>query len=66
MARHVQAMVEFQDAGAEVFDYGNSIRDEARQGGYERAFEFPGFVPGLHPAAVLRGQGPVPLGRAVR
>ena len=42
MARHVQAMVEFQDAGAEVFDYGNSIRDEARLGGYERAFEFPG------------------------
>ena len=45
MAHHVQAMVEFQDAGAEVFDYGNSIRDEARLGGYERAFEFPGFVP---------------------
>ncbi|HEY6811848.1 MAG TPA: urocanate hydratase, partial [Propionibacteriaceae bacterium] len=37
MARHVQAMVEFSDAGAEVFDYGNSIRDEARLGGYERA-----------------------------
>ena len=35
-------------------------------GGYDRAFDFPGFVPGLHPAAVLRGQGPVPLGRAVR
>ena len=65
MAKHVQAMVEFQDAGAEVFDYGNSIRDEARQGGYDRAFEFPGFVPGLHPAAVLRGQGPVPLGGAL-
>src|SRR6476646_9903403 len=43
MARHVRAMVEFQDAGAEVFDYGNSIRDEARKGGYDRAFEFPGF-----------------------
>ena len=52
--------------GAEVFDYGNSIRDEARKGGYDRAFEFPGFVPGLHPAAVLRGQGPVPLGGALR
>ncbi|HEV2930416.1 MAG TPA: urocanate hydratase, partial [Propionibacteriaceae bacterium] len=45
IARHVQAMVEFSDGGAEVFDYGNSIRDEARKGGYERAFEFPGFVP---------------------
>ena len=66
MARHVEAMVGFLDAGAEVFDYGNSIRDEARQGGYDRAFDFPGFVPGLHPAAVLRGQGPVPLGGAVR
>ncbi len=66
MAAHVRAMVEFQDKGAEVFDYGNSIRDEARKGGYDRAFEFPGFVPGLHPAAVLRGQGPLPLGRAVR
>src|SRR5699024_9721838 len=45
MARQVQAMVEFQDAGAEVFDYGNSIRDEARHAGYDRAFAFPGFVP---------------------
>ncbi|MBV9830367.1 MAG: urocanate hydratase, partial [Marmoricola sp.] len=45
MAAHVRAMVEFQDRGAEVFDYGNSIRDEARKGGYDRAFEFPGFVP---------------------
>ena len=45
-----------------------ATRSAARrgQGGYERAFEFPGFVPGLHPAAVLRGQGPVPLGGAVR
>src|SRR5699024_2480593 len=45
MARQVQAMVEFQDAGAEVFDYGNSIRDEARHAGCDRGFEFPGFVP---------------------
>ena len=45
MAKHVKAMVEFQDAGAEVFDYGNSIRSEAQLGGYERAFNFPGFVP---------------------
>ena len=42
MARHVEAMVGFLDAGAEVFDYGNSIRGEARLGGYDRAFAFPG------------------------
>ena len=58
MARHVQAMVEFQDAGAEVFDYGNSIRDEARQGGYERAFEFPGFVPAYLRPLFCEGKGP--------
>src|SRR5258706_1519793 len=45
MAKHVEAMVGFMDAGAEVFDYGNSIRGEAKLGGYERAFAFPGFVP---------------------
>jgi urocanate hydratase len=58
MARHVQAMVEFQDAGAEVFDYGNSIRDEARLGGYERAFEFPGFVPAYIRPLFCEGKGP--------
>jgi len=58
MARHVQAMVEFQDAGAEVFDYGNSIRDEARQGGYDRAFEFPGFVPAYIRPLFCEGKGP--------
>ncbi|HEY8295447.1 MAG TPA: urocanate hydratase, partial [Micrococcaceae bacterium] len=58
MARHVQAMVEFQDAGAEVFDYGNSIRDEARKGGYERAFEFPGFVPAYIRPLFCEGMGP--------
>jgi urocanate hydratase len=58
MARHVQAMVEFQDVGAEVFDYGNSIRDEARQGGYERAFEFPGFVPAYIRPLFCEGKGP--------
>src|SRR5699024_12695375 len=46
MARHVEAMVGFADDGAEVFDYGNSIRDEARRGGRERAFTCPGFAPG--------------------
>ena len=58
MARHVQAMVEFQDSGAEVFDYGNSIRDEARQGGYDRAFEFPGFVPAYIRPLFCEGKGP--------
>ena len=66
MAAHVEAMVGFADAGAEVFDYGNSIRGEAQLGGYQRAFDFPGVRARVHPAAVLRGQGPVPLGRAVR
>jgi urocanate hydratase len=58
MARHVEAMVGFQDAGAEVFDYGNSIRDEARQGGYERAFAFPGFVPAYIRPLFCEGKGP--------
>ncbi len=58
MAVQVQAMVEFQDAGAEVFDYGNSIRDEARQGGYERAFAFPGFVPAYIRPLFCEGLGP--------
>ena len=43
MARHVEAMVGFQDAGAEVFDYGNSIRAEARLGGYDAGVRLPGF-----------------------
>ena len=55
---HVRAMVEFQDAGAEVFDYGNSIRDEARKGGYDRAFEFPGFVPAYIRPLFCEGKGP--------
>ncbi|KIP53199.1 urocanate hydratase [Leucobacter komagatae] len=58
MAQHVRAMVEFQDAGAEVFDYGNSIRDEARKGGYDRAFEFPGFVPAYIRPLFSEGLGP--------
>jgi urocanate hydratase len=58
MARHVEAMVGFQDAGAEVFDYGNSIRDEARQGGFGRAFAFPGFVPAYIRPLFTRGMGP--------
>ena len=58
MARQVAAMVGFQDTGAEVFDYGNSIRDEARQGGYDRAFDFPGFVPAYIRPLFCEGMGP--------
>jgi urocanate hydratase len=58
MAKHVQAMVEFKDGGAEVFDYGNSIREEARLGGYDRAFEFPGFVPAYIRPLFCEGKGP--------
>jgi urocanate hydratase len=58
MAKHVRAMVEFQDGGAEVFDYGNSIREEARLGGYDRAFEFPGFVPAYIRPLFCEGKGP--------
>ncbi|NEW38188.1 urocanate hydratase [Nocardia cyriacigeorgica] len=58
MAKHVEAMVGFMDKGAEVFDYGNSIRDEARKGGYGRAFEFPGFVPAYIRPLFEEGLGP--------
>lgn len=58
MATHVEAMVGFLDNGAEVFDYGNSIRDEARQGGYGRAFAFPGFVPAYIRPLFCEGKGP--------
>ena len=58
MAAHVRAMVEFQDAGSVVFDYGNSIRDEARKGGYDRAFAFPGFVPAYIRPLFCEGKGP--------
>jgi urocanate hydratase len=58
MARHVAAMVGFLDAGAEVFDYGNSIRGEAQLAGYERAFAFPGFVPAYIRPLFCEGKGP--------
>ena len=58
MAAHVQAMVGFQDAGAEVFDYGNSIRGEAELAGYARAFAFPGFVPAYIRPLFCEGRGP--------
>jgi urocanate hydratase len=58
MARHVEAMVGFQDRGAEVFDYGNSIRGEAKTVGYSRAFDFPGFVPAYIRPLFCEGKGP--------
>jgi urocanate hydratase len=58
MAQHVQAMVGFLDAGAEVFDYGNSIRGEAQLAGYDRAFDFPGFVPAYIRPLFCAGKGP--------
>jgi urocanate hydratase len=58
MANQVEAMVGFQDRGAEVFDYGNSIRGEAQLGGYERAFSFPGFVPEYLRPLFCEGKGP--------
>ena len=58
MAAHVAAMVGFLDAGSEVFDYGNSIRDEARLGGFDRAFAFPGFVPAYIRPLFAEGKGP--------
>jgi urocanate hydratase len=58
MAVHVAAMVGFLDAGAEVFDYGNSIRGEAELAGYTRAFAFPGFVPAYIRPLFCEGKGP--------
>ena len=58
MGAHVEAMVGFQDAGAEVFDYGNSIRGEAQLAGYQRAFDFPGFVPAYIRPLFCEGKGP--------
>jgi urocanate hydratase len=58
MAAQVAAMVGFLDAGAEVFDYGNSIRGEAELAGYSRAFAFPGFVPAYIRPLFCQGKGP--------
>lgn len=58
MAKHVEAMVGFLDRGADVFDYGNSIRAEAELGGYDRAFAFPGFVPAYIRPQFEEGRGP--------
>jgi len=58
MAAHCEAMVGFMDAGAEVFDYGNSLRAEARLGGFERAFDYPGFLPAYIRPLFCEGKGP--------
>ncbi len=58
MAAHVEAMVGFMDKGAQVFDYGNSIRGEAMLAGYSRAFDFPGFVPAYIRPLFCEGKGP--------
>jgi urocanate hydratase len=58
MARHVSALVELLDRGAEVFDYGNSLRAEAELGGCSRAFDYPGFVPAYIRPLFSQGRGP--------
>jgi urocanate hydratase len=58
MAVHVEAMVGFQKRGAEVFDYGNNIRTEAKAAGYADAFAFPGFVPAYIRPLFSEGKGP--------
>ncbi len=58
MAAHVEAMVGFMDAGSEVFDYGNSLRAEAKLGGFERAFDYPGFIPAYIRPLFCEGKGP--------
>ncbi|MBW3666107.1 MAG: urocanate hydratase [Actinobacteria bacterium] len=58
MTRHCEAMVGFQEAGAEVFDYGNNLRGEAREAGYADAFSYPGFVPAYIRDLFCEGSGP--------
>jgi urocanate hydratase len=58
MARHCAAMVDYLHRGAEVFDYGNSLRDEARRGGFADAFAYPGFVPAYIRPLFCEGKGP--------
>ncbi len=58
MARHCEAMVGYLDQGAEVFDYGNSLRTEAKLGGFDRAFDYPGFTPAYIRPLFCEGKGP--------
>ena len=55
---HCEALVGYMDAGAEVFDYGNSLRAEAELGGYDRAFDYPGFLPAYIRPLFCEGKGP--------
>jgi urocanate hydratase len=58
MARHCEAMVGFLDRGSVVFDYGNNLRAGAREGGFDRAFDYPGFVPAFIRPMFCEGKGP--------
>jgi urocanate hydratase len=58
MSQHVQAMLAFQRAGSEVFDYGNNLRQQAYNNGVSDAFEFPGFVPAYIRPLFCEGKGP--------
>ena len=58
MARHVAALLEMKQKGTIVFDYGNNLREFARQGGEKRAFEIPGFVPEYIRPLFCEGKGP--------
>ena len=58
MAQHVRSMLTFQRAGAEVFDYGNNLRQRAYDAGVTDAFEFPGFVPAYIRPLFCEGKGP--------
>ncbi len=58
MSRHVKAMLEFQKKGAEVFDYGNNLRQRAFDNGVGEAFDFPGFVPAYIRPLFCEGKGP--------
>jgi urocanate hydratase len=58
MARHVEAMLEFQKRGAIVFDYGNNLRQRAKDSGVENAFDYPGFVPAYIRPLFCEGKGP--------
>ncbi|MDQ3554958.1 MAG: urocanate hydratase, partial [Chloroflexota bacterium] len=58
MADHVRAMLDFQRAGAVVFDYGNNLRAQAKEAGVADAFDFPGFVPAFVRPLFCEGKGP--------
>jgi len=58
MAAHVRAMLEFQRAGAVVFDYGNNLRAQAQEAGVPDAFDYPGFVPAFIRPQFCEGRGP--------